>query len=207
TYDNPETNRDYRVALRVFGKHVVDPEDVETDDNGIPVSLAWVSSKTPKSYDPSPNPAQLLDWDDVDALADAARNTRDAAMVQLMMDAGPRGGEFFDLEVGDITNADHGLQVWIDGKTGQGKYTIYVGGNLLGTRINSIYKDLVPAGEVVSALVPLFLYYKRDRRAGESLGDFCHRKGVDDLLQFDRELNNAEFRSHQSESKILDSHF
>ena len=73
-------------------------------------------------------------------------------------------------------NCDIGLV----GKTA-GKYTVFVGGRLLGDRLNFIYKDLVPADEVVSTLVPLFVYFKHDRSEGETFGDFCHRKGADDL--------------------------
>lgn len=62
-----------------------------------------------------------------------------------------------------------------------GKYTIYVGGRLLGDRLNSLYKDMVPAEEVVATLVPLFVYFKHDRQDGETFGDFCHRKGIADL--------------------------
>lgn len=63
-----------------------------------------------------------------------------------------------------------------------GKYTIFVGGRLLGDRLNFIYKDMVPAEEVVSSLVPLFVYFKDHRTSGETFGDFCHRKGAADLL-------------------------
>jgi sulfite reductase (ferredoxin) len=73
-------------------------------------------------------------------------------------------------------NCDIGLV----GKTA-GKYTVFVGGRLLGDRLNFIYKDLVPAEEVVSTLVPLFVYFKSARNENESFGDFCHRKGADDL--------------------------
>jgi len=68
-----------------------------------------------------------------------------------------------------------------------GKYTILVGGRLLGNRLNVIYKDMVPLREVVQELVPLLIYLRADRQPGESLGDFCHRKGVDDLRRFDAE--------------------
>ncbi|MGE0756459.1 MAG: NADPH-dependent assimilatory sulfite reductase hemoprotein subunit, partial [Pirellulaceae bacterium] len=73
-------------------------------------------------------------------------------------------------------NSDIGLV----GKT-KGKYTILVGGRLLGNRLNFIYKDLVPEEEVVPSLRPLFVYYKQERLSDESFGDFCHRKGVEDL--------------------------
>jgi sulfite reductase (ferredoxin) len=61
------------------------------------------------------------------------------------------------------------------------RYTLFVGGRLLGDRMNFIYKDLVPLEEIVPTLVPLFLYFKTARDPDETFGDFCHRKGPDDL--------------------------
>ncbi len=63
-----------------------------------------------------------------------------------------------------------------------GRYTIFVGGRLLGDRLNFIYKDMVPAADIVPSLVPLLTYFKQDRQQGETLGDFCHRKGAEDLV-------------------------
>jgi sulfite reductase (ferredoxin) len=63
-----------------------------------------------------------------------------------------------------------------------GKYTIFAGGRLLGDRLNFNFRDMVPADEVVPTLVPLLAYFKQDRQEGETLGDFCHRKGRDELL-------------------------
>lgn len=76
-------------------------------------------------------------------------------------------------------NSDIGLV----GRTAD-KYTIYVGGRLLGDRLNFLYRDLIPTDDVVPTLVPVLAYFKQDRRAGETLGDFCHRKGAGDLLAF-----------------------
>jgi sulfite reductase (ferredoxin) len=61
------------------------------------------------------------------------------------------------------------------------KYTVFVGGRLLGDRLNFIYKDMVPAAEVIPSLVPLFAYFKTARDNGETFGDFCLRKGAEDL--------------------------
>ena len=61
-------------------------------------------------------------------------------------------------------------------------YQIFVGGRLLGDRLNFIYKDLIPEEAVVPTIVPLFVYFKQDRKPGETFGDFCLRKGADDLL-------------------------
>ena len=64
----------------------------------------------------------------------------------------------------------------------KGKYTLYLGGRLLGNRLAFLHRDMVPAGEVVPSLVALFGYFKEARLEGETFGDFCHRKGNDDLL-------------------------
>ena len=63
-----------------------------------------------------------------------------------------------------------------------GRYTLFLGGRLLGDRLNFIYKDMVPAAEIVPTIVPVLVYFKQAREQGETLGDFCHRKGLDDLL-------------------------
>jgi sulfite reductase (ferredoxin) len=73
-------------------------------------------------------------------------------------------------------NSDIGLV----GKT-KDKYTIFLGGRLLGDRLNFIYKDLVPTSEVVSTLVPVLRLFKEARQNGETFGDFCHRVGVEEL--------------------------
>ena len=70
-------------------------------------------------------------------------------------------------------NSDIGLV----GKT-KDKYTILLGGRVLGDRLNFIYKDLVPTDEVVPTLVPVLHYFKENRQDGESFGDFCHRVGT-----------------------------
>ena len=63
----------------------------------------------------------------------------------------------------------------------RGKYTVFLGGRLLGDRLNFIYKDLVPEEEVAATLAPVFAYFKSAREPHETLGDFCLRKGADDL--------------------------
>jgi len=63
-----------------------------------------------------------------------------------------------------------------------GRYTVLLGGRLVGDRMNFIYRDLVPEAEIVPTLVSLFVYFRQDRLADESFGDFCHRKGKEDLL-------------------------
>ncbi|NQV27658.1 MAG: NADPH-dependent assimilatory sulfite reductase hemoprotein subunit, partial [Rhodopirellula sp.] len=65
----------------------------------------------------------------------------------------------------------------------RGKYTLYLGGNTLGTRIGFIYQDQVPLEEIGATVSPLLGYFKSERTDGESFGDFCARKGLEDLQQ------------------------
>ena len=73
-------------------------------------------------------------------------------------------------------NSDIGLV----GKSA-GKYTVLLGGRLLGDRLNVNYKDSVPEADLIATLVPVLRYFKHERTTGETFGDFCHRKGVEDL--------------------------
>ena len=63
------------------------------------------------------------------------------------------------------------------------KYTMFLGGRLLGNRLSYIYKDMVPADEVVPELVKVLTVFKEQRIEGESLGDFCDRLGQEKLLE------------------------
>lgn len=58
------------------------------------------------------------------------------------------------------------------------KYAIFVGGSLLGTRLATLYTDLVPRERLVATVRPLFERYRGERLRGERFGDFCHRVGV-----------------------------
>ena len=60
-----------------------------------------------------------------------------------------------------------------------GKYTLFLGGRLLGDRLNTLYKDVVPFEDLCSEITAVLACYKAERHANETLGDFCHRKGVD----------------------------
>lgn len=66
----------------------------------------------------------------------------------------------------------------------RGQYSVFVGGRLLGDRLNFLYKDYVPAEDVVATLTPIFVHYKLERQSGETLGDFCLRQGQEALLAF-----------------------
>jgi sulfite reductase (ferredoxin) len=62
-----------------------------------------------------------------------------------------------------------------------GSYTIYVGGDFAGTRLNQPVAERLGLGDLADALDPLFGVFAAERRDGEGFGDFCHRYGIDKL--------------------------
>lgn len=64
------------------------------------------------------------------------------------------------------------------GRSGE-KYTIFVGGRLLGDRLNSMLCDLVPMAQIVPTLEPLFGHFKLHRLERETFGEFCDRLGLE----------------------------
>ncbi len=65
-----------------------------------------------------------------------------------------------------------------------GKYTLFLGGNPEGTRLGFIYRDMLPMDEITPTLVPLLTAYKAERLGTESFGDFCARKGLEELQAY-----------------------
>jgi integrase len=111
--DSPETNKDYRVSLRQFGK-------LATDGDEIVDTLSWIPGGYPDNYDPAPNPAKMLRWEhDIKPMLDACHNFRDKALIAIAWDLGPRPHELFDMTRGSFEDHDYGLQVTVDGKRGR----------------------------------------------------------------------------------------
>lgn len=99
------------------------------------------------------------------------------------LDALGLGGEVFTTRMTGCPNGcarPYNSDIGLVGKT-KDKYTIYLGGRRQGDRLNFIYRDLVPTDDVAPALASVFRYFRDDRLPGETFGDFCHRKGKDDL--------------------------
>jgi sulfite reductase (ferredoxin) len=64
-----------------------------------------------------------------------------------------------------------------------GFYSVYVGGDFAGTRLNTPLADKVALREIAEVLDPLFALYASTRLDGEGFGDFCHRAGLPALQQ------------------------
>jgi len=64
-----------------------------------------------------------------------------------------------------------------------GFYSVYVGGDFAGTRLNTPLADKVALREIAEVLDPLFALYMSTRMDSEGFGDFCHRAGLPALQQ------------------------
>ncbi|GAC1396955.1 MAG: NADPH-dependent assimilatory sulfite reductase hemoprotein subunit [Ktedonobacteraceae bacterium] len=60
-------------------------------------------------------------------------------------------------------------------------YNIYVGGDLVNTRMNALYAQSVHRDKIVATIQPLLIIWRDERRQAESFGDFCYRVGLNYL--------------------------
>ncbi len=56
-----------------------------------------------------------------------------------------------------------------------GRYQIWVGGNVAGTRLNRVWKDTVKESDLEAELRPVLARYARERQHGERFGDWAVR--------------------------------
>ncbi|WP_260262728.1 NADPH-dependent assimilatory sulfite reductase hemoprotein subunit [Elizabethkingia occulta] len=59
--------------------------------------------------------------------------------------------------------------------TAYGKYNLHIGGDRLGTRLNTKYKDNIGEDEILKTLDELFGIYIQKKEAEETFGDFSYR--------------------------------
>lgn len=112
-FDNEETKRDYRVAVRMFGEHATSGEE-------IPEPIKRLSAGTPRSYNPVPDPAKMLWWEEhIQPMIEHAHHLRDKAAITVAWDSGARSEEFCNLRVGDVSDHKHGMKISVDGKRGE----------------------------------------------------------------------------------------
>jgi sulfite reductase (ferredoxin) len=85
------------------------------------------------------------------------------------------------------------------GRSGD-KFTVFVGGRVLGDRLNFLLQDLVPQAQIVPLLTPLLAAFKEGRKVGESFGDYCHRLGAERLQAMLPEMTRkAPTRGHNGD--------
>lgn len=69
------------------------------------------------------------------------------------------------------------------GLVGRGgtKYTLYVGGDSFGRRMNAELQDSVPIEQIAPKLKTIFTAFRDERQGGELFGDYCERVGLERL--------------------------
>ncbi|VTU01849.1 sulfite reductase : Sulfite reductase, beta subunit (Hemoprotein) OS=Singulisphaera acidiphila (strain ATCC BAA-1392 / DSM 18658 / VKM B-2454 / MOB10) GN=Sinac_4901 PE=4 SV=1: NIR_SIR_ferr: NIR_SIR: NIR_SIR_ferr: NIR_SIR [Gemmataceae bacterium] len=67
------------------------------------------------------------------------------------------------------------------GLVGRGgtKYTVYIGGDSFGRRLNAEVQDSVPIEQIVPRLSKVFAAFKAERAGDELFGSYCERVGLD----------------------------
>jgi sulfite reductase (ferredoxin) len=71
-------------------------------------------------------------------------------------------------------------EIGIVGRTGE-KYTLYVGGDSYGRRLNFELQDLVPKDQIIPKLKTVLTKFTAERQGNESFGEFCARAGAENL--------------------------
>jgi len=56
-----------------------------------------------------------------------------------------------------------------------GRYQVWLGGNVSGTRLNRVWKDMLKEAELETELRPVLARYAKERSNGERFGDWCDR--------------------------------
>ncbi len=74
-------------------------------------------------------------------------------------------------ELGFVGSAPESYQVWLGGSPDQ-------------TRLAKAYIDKLHHNDLETFLEPIFVYFKKSRKKGESFGDFCDRVGFDAIRKF-----------------------
>ncbi|RUR86637.1 sulfite reductase, ferredoxin dependent [Chlorogloeopsis fritschii PCC 9212] len=74
-------------------------------------------------------------------------------------------------ELGFVGSAPESYQVWLGGSPDQ-------------TRLAEAYIDRLHINDLETFLEPIFVFFKKSRKKGESFGDFCNRVGFEAIREF-----------------------
>ena len=56
-----------------------------------------------------------------------------------------------------------------------GRYQVWLGGDVAGTRLNKVWKDVLKEADLETEFRPVFTRFAKERHAGERFGDWCDR--------------------------------
>lgn len=115
------------------------------------------------------------------ALAEAERVQHPLeAKIQQLLDKHEIGQEKIAVRIAGCPNGCSRPYVGDIGLVGRTPehYSVFIGGDFEGTRLNEKVFDKVPFDDITTALEPMVALYKSGRNANEGFGDFCHRHGI-----------------------------
>ncbi len=69
-----------------------------------------------------------------------------------------------------------------------GKYAVYLGGNVEGTRLNVLYRELVPTDDLRGTLRDVLLSFRDNRQPGQRFGDWAANTGVGQIEKLTLDL-------------------
>jgi site-specific recombinase XerD/ribosomal protein L40E len=122
------TKHDYKLVIKKFYKFLRGTEDY-------PEEVSWIKLNTSKSNHMLPE--ELLTEDEVKQMAEAARTTRDKALILVLYESGCRIGEVLSLKIRNVRFDEHGAQLTVNGKTGMRRVRIIASSPALATWINN----------------------------------------------------------------------
>ncbi len=62
--------------------------------------------------------------------------------------------------------------------TAYGQYNLHIGGDRIGERLNTKYKDNLGEEQLLQTLDDLFALFSKEKNSEETFGDFAHRKWI-----------------------------
>ena len=105
------------------------------------------------------------------------------ACIQAALDAHGLGEERISVRVTGCPNGcarPYSGDIGLVGRV-PGSYSLYVGGDFAGTRLATCLVDKLAVDAIGPTLNLLFAGWASNRRGDEDFGDWCHRRGADDL--------------------------
>lgn len=114
------TKRDYKLFVRIFVGWVFheksgSQESYDPKEHGYPAIFKGIKVKEPGE---TVKASDLLTSEEKQRIMDAAKNSRDKALVGCLDESGMRPGELLSLRVGNVTVKDQYGELSLDGKTG-----------------------------------------------------------------------------------------
>lgn len=121
------TKRDYKIVLKIFFRWLKKSETY-------PSEVAWIRTTRARNR---MLPEQLLTYDEVKRIAEAALHPRDKALVLVLYESGCRIGEILSLKIGNVEFDQYGAVLLVSGKTGHRRVRIIVSASNLALWLNS----------------------------------------------------------------------